>query len=176
MSHVLVIYLGCTQVHITFTSGMYECMSPRQLQHRINPNYNAMTRVSMDLKVMLRSYKGYTFTLVVIDKVTNFMVKIQSRSEEIGEALIGHVFSEYSISKCMIMDQESAFMSTLINHLFKLGIKIKTVAPYNHQSLQAECGIKSLATILAKHYIGLGQYWPKIYHLQRTVIILILNL
>ena len=43
-------------------------------------------------------------------------------------------------------------MSTLINHLFKkLGIKINIVAPYNYQSLQAEHGIKSLATILLKH-------------------------
>ena len=29
---------------------------PRQLQPRINPNYKAMTRLSMDLKEMLRSY------------------------------------------------------------------------------------------------------------------------
>ena len=60
------------------------------------------------------------------------------------------------------MDQESAFMSSLINYLFsKLDIKIKTVAPYNHQSLQAEHGIKSLSTILMKHLTNLGQMWPK---------------
>ena len=46
------------------------------------------------------------------------------------------------------MDQESSFMSSLINYLFsKLDIKIKRVAPYNHQLLQAEHGIKSLSTI-----------------------------
>ena len=50
------------------------------------------------------------------------------------------------------MDQDSAFMSILMNYLFKrLNIKIKTVAVYNHQSLQAEHGIKSLLTILTKH-------------------------
>ena len=50
-------------------------------------------------------------------------------------------------------------MSTLINYLFKkLGIEIKTVAPYNHQLFQAEYGIKSLATILTKYLTGLGQY------------------
>ena len=33
----------------------------------------------------------------------------------------------------MIMDLDSAFMSWLMNYLFKrLGIKIKTEAPYNH--------------------------------------------
>ena len=35
------------------------------------------------------------------------------------------------------------------------------VAPYNHQSLQAEHGIKSLSTILTKHLTSLGQMWPK---------------
>ena len=53
-------------------------------------------------------------------------------------------------------------MSSLINYLFsKLDIKIKTVAPYNHQSLQAEHGIKSLSTILTKHLTNLGQMWSK---------------
>ena len=33
--------------------------------------------------------------------------------------------------------------------------------PYNHQSLQAEHGIKSLSNILTKHLINLGQMWPK---------------
>ena len=35
------------------------------------------------------------------------------------------------------------------------------VAPYNHQSLQAEHGIKSLLTILTKDLTNLGQMWPK---------------
>ena len=60
------------------------------------------------------------------------------------------------------MDQDSAFMSSLMSYLFtKLDIKIKTVAPYNHQSFQAEHGIKSLSTILTKHITDLGQMWPK---------------
>ena len=64
------------------------------------------------------------------------------------------------------MDQNSAFMSTLMNYLFKrLGNKIKTVGPYNHQSLQAEHGIKSLSTILTKHLTGQGQNWNKLHHL-----------
>ena len=50
------------------------------------------------------------------------------------------------------MDLDSVFVSLLMSYLFKkLGIKIKTVAPYNHHSLQAEHGIKSLSNILTKH-------------------------
>ena len=60
------------------------------------------------------------------------------------------------------MDQDSAFMASLMNYLFKkLDIKIKTVAPYNQQSLQEEHGIKSLSTILMKFLTNLGQMWPK---------------
>ena len=59
------------------------------------------------------------------------------------------------------MDHNSAFMFSLMNDLFKkLDIKIKTVAPYNHQLLQTEHGIKSLLTILTKHLTNLGQMWP----------------
>ena len=60
------------------------------------------------------------------------------------------------------MDQDSTFMSSLMNYFFKvLGIKIKTVGPYNHKSLQAEHGIKSLSSILTKHLTEQGQEWHK---------------
>ena len=66
-----------------------------------------------------------------IDEVTNYIITAhikQSRSEEVGEALIHNVFSKYCIPDYMIMDLDSAFMSSLMNYLFKrLGIKIKTV-------------------------------------------------
>ena len=46
-------------------------------------------------------------------------------------------------------------MSSLMSYLFKtLGINIKTVGPYNHKSLQAEHGIKSLLSILSKCLTG----------------------
>ena len=53
-------------------------------------------------------------------------------------------------------------MSSLMTYLFhRLNIKIKTIAPYNHQSLQMEHGIKALTHILTKHLTGLGQMWTK---------------
>ena len=114
----------------------------RQLQTRINLNYRPLSRLSMDLKVMQRSCRGNRYILCVIDEVANYIIMApikQSKSEEIGEALINNVFSKYCIPDYMIMDLDSAFMSLLINYLFKrLGIKIKTVVPYNHPSLQAE--------------------------------------
>ena len=97
---------------------------------------------------MPRSYRGDRYIFCIIDEVMNYiiMAPIQQSKSEVGEALINIVFSKYCIPDYMIMDLDSAFMSLLMNYLFKrLGIKIKTVVPYNHQSLQAEHGIKSLS-------------------------------
>ena len=86
--------------------------------------------------------------MCVIDKVTNYLFTVpifQARSEEIWEGLIENVIMKYCIPEYIVMDQDSAFMSSLMTYLFhKFDIKIKTVTPYNHQSLQAEHGIKSL--------------------------------
>ena len=135
----------------------------RQLQPRINLNYRPLSRLSMDLKIMPRSYRGDRYILCIIDEVMNYILTApikQSKSEEVGEALINSVFSKYCVPDYMIMDLDSAFMSSLMNYLFKrLGIKIKTVAPYNHQSLQAEHGIKSLSNILNKHLTKSGEMW-----------------
>ena len=60
------------------------------------------------------------------------------------------------------MDQDSAFMSSIITYLLsKFNIKIRTVVPYNQQSLQAGHGIKLLSNILTKHLTNLGPMWPK---------------
>ena len=137
----------------------------RELQPQIYLNYRPMSKLSMDLKVMPRSQKGHNFILCIIDKMTNYLITVHiyhSRSEEVGEALIEHVISNCFVPDCIIMDQDSVFMSTLMNYLFrKLNIKIITIAPYNHQSLQAEHGIKTLSEILTKHLSGQGQMWHK---------------
>ena len=53
-------------------------------------------------------------------------------------------------------------MSSLMNYQFnQLDIKVKTVTPNNHQSLQAKHRIKSLSTILMKHLTNLGKMRPK---------------
>ena len=114
---------------------------------------------------MPRTYKGHKYILCIIDEVTNYLITVpihQAKSEEVGDALIENVITKYNIPEHIIMDQESAFMSSLMNYLFKkFDIKIKTVLPYSHQSLQAEHGIKSLSNILTKYLTSLGQMWPK---------------
>ena len=133
----------------------------RHFQRRINLNYKPLSRLSMDLKVMPKSYRGHKFILCVTDEITNYLITMsiyQARSEEICDALMDNVISKYGIPEYLIMDQDSSFMSTIMNHLFRrLNIKIKTIAPFNHKSLQVEHGIKSLSTILTKHLTEHGQ-------------------
>ena len=140
----------------------------RHFQRRINLNYKPLSRLSMDLKVMPKSYRGHKFILCVIDEMTNYLITMpmyQARSEEIGDSLIDNVISKFGIPEYLIMDQDRSFMSTIMKYLFrKLNIKIKTVAPFNHKSLQAEHGIKSLSTILTKHLTEQGQCGQNTYH------------
>ena len=143
-----------------------EKLPVKQLQTRINPNYIPLSRLSMDLKnIMPNSHKGHKFILCIIEEVTNYLITVpiqKARAEEIGEALIENVITKYCIPEYIIMDQDSAVMSSLMTYLLnKFNIKIRTVAPYNDQFLQAEHSIKSLSTILTKHLTNLGKMWPK---------------
>ena len=160
----------------SYIKGWYICQLShnekppmRQIQTRINLNYTLLSRLSMDLKVMPRSNIGHKYIQCIIDKVTNFLITVpihQSKSEEIGDALMENLLTKYCVLHYTIMDQDSAFMSSLMNYLFKkLDIKIKTVTPYNLQLLQVGHGIKSLSTILMKNFTSLGQMWPKYFPL-----------
>ena len=108
----------------------------RQLPSRITLNYRPLSRLSMGIKVMPKSNRGHKFILCIIDEVTNYLITVplyQSKSEKVGEVLMEHIITKYCIPYCIIMDQDSAFMSSLMNYLFsKFNIKIKMVAPYNH--------------------------------------------
>ena len=124
----------------------------RQLEARINLNYRPMSRLSMDLKVMPRFQKGHQFILCIIDKMTNYLITAplyQARSEEVREVLIENVISKFGTPDYMKMDQDSAFMLSLMSYLFKKLEITKMVGPYNCKSLQAEHGIKSLSNILS---------------------------
>ena len=79
---------------------------------------------------MPRSHNEQKYILCIIDEVTNYLIMqnpyTSQRWNEIGDALIHNVITKYCIPDCIIMDQESPFMSSLINYLLsKLDIKYK---------------------------------------------------
>ena len=104
-----------------------------------------MSRLGMDLKVIPKSQKGHWYILCIIDEVTNYLVSaplFHARSDRSGEALIENGTSKYGTPEYIIMDQDSAYMSSLMNYLFKsLGIKIKTVGPYKslQNTVKSQC-------------------------------------
>ena len=118
---------GLTHYLRSYIKGFHTCLlvradklPTRQLQPRIYLNYKPLSRLSMDLKVIPRSQKGHKFILCIIGEVTNYLITVpifQAKSEEVGEALIENVLMKYCIPDYIIMDQDSAFMSSLMNYL-----------------------------------------------------------
>ena len=90
---------------------------------------------------MPRLQKGHKFILCIIDEMTNYLITVpiyHSRSEEVGEALREHIISKYCAPNCIIMDQDSAFMSTLMNHLFRK-LNIKIINLYKQNTVSNHC-------------------------------------
>ena len=114
--HYLISYIkGCHICQLTRNKKL----PTRQLQTRMNLNYRPLSRLSMDLKFMPRSDKGHKFILCIMDEVTHYLIMVpiyQSKVEEVGEALIEHDITKYCIPDCIVMDQDNALMSSLINY------------------------------------------------------------
>ena len=126
----------------------------RPYQKRINLNVPAMTKISMDIKQMPAN-KGYSHILVLLCEVTNYMVALplmSTRTPHILDAFQKGNLAYFGPPTHIICDQDPAFTSPLMEaFVTQLNIKIVLVSPTNHQSLQAEHGIKSLSGLLVKH-------------------------
>ena len=123
-------------------------------QKRINLNVPAMTKISMDIKQMPVN-KGYSHILVLLCEVTNYMVALplmSTRTPHILEAFQRGYLAYFGPPTHIVCDQDPAFTSSLMEaFVTQLNIKVILVSPTNHQSLQAEHGIKSLSGLLVKH-------------------------
>ena len=126
----------------------------RPYQKRINLNVPAMTKISMDIKQMPVN-KGYSHILVLLCEVTNYMVALplmSTRTPHILDAFQKGYLAYFGSPTHIVCDQDTAFTSSLMEaFVTQLNIKVILVRPTNHQSLQAEHGIKSLSGLLVKH-------------------------
>ena len=126
----------------------------RPYQKRINLNVPAMTKVSMDIKQMPVN-KGYSHILVLLCEVTNYMVALpltSTRTLHILDAFQRGYLAYFGPPTHIVCDQDPAPTSSLMEaFVTQLNIKVILVSPTNHQSLQAEHGIKSLSGLLVKH-------------------------
>ena len=123
----------------------------------IDINVPALTHISMDIKHMTPSKDKFQYILVILCEVSNFIVAVPEICNALMDIFIGYFGTPLRI----VCDQDPAFMSHLTQwFLHSYGIHVTTASPTNHQSLMAEHGIKSLASILIKHLKGLGDNWP----------------
>ena len=129
----------------------------------IDINAPTLTHISMDIKHMPPSKDKFHYILVMLCEASNFMVAAPMKTAtapEICNTIMDH-FMGYFGTPTIVCDQDPAFMSHLCQwFLHSYGIHVTTASPTNHQFLMAEHGIKSLANILMKHLIGLGDNWP----------------
>ena len=99
--------------------------------------------------------KGYSHILVLLCEVTNYMVALplmSTRTPRILDAFQKGYLAYFGPPTHIICDQDPAFTSSLMEaFVTQLNIKVILVSPTNHQSLQAEHGIKSLSGLLVKH-------------------------
>ena len=71
---------------------------------------------------MPRSHKGHKFILCIIDEVTNYLITdfiwspyTKAKSEE-KETFIENVITKYCIPEYIIMEQDSAFIFSLMTY------------------------------------------------------------
>ena len=157
--HVRAFIIGCHVCQTVKTSKHIK----RPFQKRININVPALCKISMDIKHMPHS-QGYSFVLVMICEVSNFLVVAPLRSAQtmpVCTAIRSRFIAHYGPPTHIISNQDPAFVSSLAQAFFQhFGVRLLTVSPSNHKSLLAEHGIKSLAEILKCHLSGLGPTWP----------------
>ena len=126
----------------------------RPFQKRIKLNVPVMTKMSMDIKHMPHS-RGYSFILVILCEVTNFMVTLPLSSmkiQHIIDAFERGYLAYYGPPTHIICDMDPTFTSSLMEAFSRhLNIKVITVSPTNHKFLLAKHVIKSLSSLLIKH-------------------------
>ena len=91
--------------------------------------------------------KGYSHILVLLCEVTNYMVALpllSTRTPHFLDAFQRGYLTYFGPPTHVVCDQDPAFVT-------QLNIKVILESPTNHQSLQAEHGIKILSGLLVKH-------------------------
>lgn len=135
----------------------------RPFQKRVHLNTPALSIMSMDIKHMPKAKSGFKFVLVMLCETTNYIVVEPMKTTEAVEvcrALEKAYIRYFGAPTHIVCDQDPAFMSSLVQAVtLKYNTKLIPVRATNYKSLQAEHGIKSIASLLKKHLTHLGDNW-----------------
>ena len=129
-------------------------------------DFQVMESISMDLKVMPTSFRGYNYLLVMRCNHSRYIVTetLKSRkASEVAESIFQKLICTHGTNiKEIYCDLDTAFKNEIVSTLFKtLGITVKFCSVQSHQSNPAERAIQSVCNILI-HYIN--QIWQSLVY------------
>ncbi len=116
-----------------------------------------MESISMYLKVMPTSFRGYNYLLVMRCNHSGFiitdMLKTRKASEVAQSLFQKLICADVTNIKEIYCNLDTAIKNEIVSTLFKsLGIAVKFCSVQSHQSNPAECAIQSISNIII-HYI-----------------------
>ena len=107
--HICQLFKNSKRFHRPLQKRQYDISQP------------AMANISMDIKHMPKSSKGYNFLLIILCEITNFLVTHPMKrvsAEEVCNILIDYYIAYFGTPVRIVCDQDPAFMATLCRYCF----------------------------------------------------------
>ncbi len=130
---------------------------PCSWSSRVIHDFAIMESISMDLKVVPTSFRGYNYLLVMRYNHSRFIITYTlktRKASEVVESLFKNLICAHGTNiKGIYCDLDTAFKNEIVSTLFKSpGITLKFYSVQSHQSNLVECAIQSISNIII-HYI-----------------------
>ena len=117
-----------------------------------------MGKLSCDIKYMYGTSTDRKFIPLLADEVKNYLMTITLYLEtlhKVEESLINHLFYKHCPFLYLIFDEDHAFLSSVMQYIYKrLVIKMKTISPDNHGSLNTERHVRTIREMIVKQLTG----------------------
>ncbi len=127
-------------------------------------DFAIMESISIDLKVMPTSFRGYNYLLVMSCNHSCFIITDTHKTRktsEVAESLFQKFICDHGTNiKEIYCDLDTAFKNETVSTLFKtLGITINFCSVQLHQSNPSEHAIQSISNIIIHYITKCGNLW-----------------
>ncbi len=136
----------------------------RSWSSRIIHDFAIMESISLDIKVMPTSFRGYNYLLVMRCNHSHFIITdcLKTRkATEVAESIFQKLICAHGTNiKEIYYDLDTSFKNEIVSTLLNsLGITIKFCSVQSHQSNPAEHAIQSIAHIIIHYITRYGNIW-----------------
>ena len=139
-------------------------MKNQPVYGRIPVDYAPMQHLSIDIKAMPQTFRGYHLLLVITCDKTNFTITVPLRdrtAQTVVEALIYRAIYLFGSPRQIICDEAMEFSLAIIQAILcMLNCRLKVISSYNHGSSKCKRQIQMISEIIMKHLWDKGQMWP----------------